>query len=143
MEKLIVKENQGTYSSPQLRTTFIALDKSAEGEERFVGTAALEESDLPILQELKPWLASVLVVPEYRGKGCSSRLLDEVEKLAYKLGYETLYLHTNRQSPAFKIYLYRGWTVLQEIELDGHKATVMSLKIKPPKDEIDSLIPII
>lgn len=46
-------------------------------------------------KELTPWYATMYVKKEYRGKGYSRILNDEIIKEAKKLGYNKVYLKTN------------------------------------------------
>ena len=58
-----------------------------------VGTASLIFDDLEG-DPRNPWLASVYVPPEHRGKGIASALVGVVEDAARRLGYARLYLFT-------------------------------------------------
>ena len=54
--------------------TFVLFDDDVP-----VGTASLVASDLPSRPDLTPWLASVLVRPQFRGRGYSAPLVKHVE----------------------------------------------------------------
>ncbi len=64
---------------------------------------------LPLFDDLEgdprnPWLASVFVPAEQRGKGIASALVAAIEDAARRLGYPTLYLFTTsaaRSTPAW------------------------------------------
>lgn len=84
----------------QSEETFVLLE-----DDIVVGTASLVNSDLPSRPDLKPWLASVLVLPPFRGKGYSAPLVRRVEEAA-KLSATTLWLYT---WSAETIYLKLGW----------------------------------
>src|SRR5262249_51069057 len=87
-------------------TTFVAL-----GEGRPVGSASLLVSDLEGWERLSPWLASVYVVPERRGRGVGGRLVRRVVEEAQTLGQPNLYLWTAGQ----RAYYERlGWVVLEQ-----------------------------
>ena len=68
-----------------------------------VGTASLVTNDLPTRPDLTPWLASVLVRPEFRGRGYSARLVRHVEAAA---GSPILWLYTWTAEP---LYARLGW----------------------------------
>ena len=51
-------------------TVFVAM-----ADDRLVGTASLTVDDMESRPELTPWLASVFVLPEWRGQGIASRLV--------------------------------------------------------------------
>jgi predicted N-acetyltransferase YhbS len=60
---------------------------------RMVGTASLLFDDLEG-DPRNPWLASVFVPAEQRGKGIASALVVAIEDAAMRLGYPQLYLFT-------------------------------------------------
>ena len=51
------------------------------------------EDDIDV--EYTPWYATIYVKKEYRGKGYSKILNDEILKEAKRLGYNTIYLKTD------------------------------------------------
>jgi predicted N-acetyltransferase YhbS len=57
--------------------TFVLFDDDVQ-----VGTASLIANDLPSRPDLTPWLASVLVRPQFRGRGYSAPLVKHVEGAA-------------------------------------------------------------
>jgi len=70
-----------------------------------VGTASLVNHDLSSRPDLTPWLASVLVLPPFRGKGYSAALVRRVEEAAI-LSTTTLWLYTWSAEP---VYAKLGW----------------------------------
>ena len=80
--------------------TFVLLDDNVP-----VGTASLVNNDLPSRPDLTPWLASVLVLPPFRGKGYSAPLVRRVEQAAI-LSATTLWLYTWSAEP---VYAKLGW----------------------------------
>lgn len=67
-----------------------------EGGE-FVGTCLVDNEDMGVHPENKPWLASVYVVPERRGQGYATRMLERILPM-----YPILHLWTfNRELAAF------------------------------------------
>jgi predicted N-acetyltransferase YhbS len=80
--------------------TFVLYDNDVP-----VGTASLVVSDLPSRPELTPWLASVLVRPEFRGRGYSAPLVRHVEAAAASMA-STLWLYTWTAEP---LYAHLGW----------------------------------
>jgi predicted N-acetyltransferase YhbS len=71
-----------------------------------VGTASLVNSDLKSRPDLTPWLASVLVRPEFRGRGYSPLLVKHVEDCAGAAAVSTLWLYTWTAEP---LYARLGW----------------------------------
>ena len=86
------------------------------------GDEDLTEEDLPGLASLTPWLASVYVVPEWRGQGMGSALVEAVTELAQTLNVPRLYLFTPGQE-AF--YVRLGWSILKQVEHHEQPGVVM------------------
>lgn len=87
-----------TQTAPE--ETFILYDGDVP-----VGTASLVLNDLPSRPELTPWLASVVVRPEFRGRGYSAPLVRHVEKVAASMA-SILWLYTWTAEP---LYARLGW----------------------------------
>lgn len=81
-----------------------------------VGTASLTATDLEERSDLTPWLASVFVVPDARGRGHAARLVAAVEAAARAAGIPTLWLYTNT---AERTYAQIGWEAVETVERDG------------------------
>ena len=79
----------------QAEETFVLLEDNLP-----VGRASLVDNDLPPRQDLTPWLASVLVLPPFRGKGYSAPLVRRVEQAA-ALTAATLWLYTWSAEPVY------------------------------------------
>ena len=67
----------------------------AEVEGKLVGCYALLLNDINSRQDLFPWFAYLYILPEYRGKGIASQLLQHGQNIAKQLHFEALYLETN------------------------------------------------
>jgi predicted GNAT family acetyltransferase len=68
-----------------------------------VGTANVLATTLTH-KHLSPWLSSVIVPPEHRGKGIASVLALSAASEASRLGFDTIYLFTPRNEA-----LYAAW----------------------------------
>jgi N-acetylglutamate synthase-like GNAT family acetyltransferase len=101
----------------EVPTSFVAVM-----DRQVVGVACLVDYDVESKKDLTPWLASVLVVPEYRRRGIGSRLSERVSEEANRLGYEALYLITTNK---IDFYARLGWSVLTATEHFGRPATIM------------------
>jgi N-acetylglutamate synthase-like GNAT family acetyltransferase len=101
----------------EVPTSFVAVM-----DRRVVGVACLVEYDVESRKDLTPWLASVLVVPEYRRRGIGSRLSERVAKEANRLGFAALYLITTDKAD---FYARLGWFALAATEHFGRRATIM------------------
>jgi GNAT superfamily N-acetyltransferase len=102
--------------------TFVALENG-----QVLGTASLDQSDLPPRPDFSPWLASVYVVPEARGLGLGSLLVQKIEYEAAKQVYAKIYLHTFDRED---FYLKRGWKTLESLHYWEHELVVMVKDIK-------------
>ena len=96
---------------------FVALDDA----DAIVGTASLTFDDL-VGDPRNPWLASVFVPPEQRGKGIASALVRTVEDAARRFGYASLYLFTASAGP---LYAGLGWRALEQRDYRGERIQVM------------------
>jgi GNAT superfamily N-acetyltransferase len=85
----------------QVPTTVVAV----EGEEP-LGSASLLEADLDDWDHLSPWLASVFVRPDCRGRGLGQALVTRAVEEAAALGVGVLYLFTAGQ---VGFYEKLGW----------------------------------
>jgi predicted N-acetyltransferase YhbS len=95
----------------------VALDDAGS----MVGTASLLFDDLEG-DPRNPWLASVFVPAEQRGKGIASALVVAIEDAARRLGYPTLYLFT---TSAARLYAGLGWRALEQRDYRGEHIQVM------------------
>jgi GNAT superfamily N-acetyltransferase len=80
--------------------TFVLFDDDVP-----VGTASLVTNDLPSRPDLTPWLASVVVRPQSRGRGYSASLIKHVE-VAAASSVPFLWLYTWTAEP---LYARLGW----------------------------------
>jgi putative acetyltransferase len=76
-----------------------------------VGTVNLIENDDDQRTHLRPWLAALVVIPGYRGRGIGSQLVRELAGHAASLGYSSVYLGTD--NPGF--YARLGATVREQV----------------------------
>jgi N-acetylglutamate synthase-like GNAT family acetyltransferase len=105
----------------QVPTALIATVDNA-----VVGVACLVECDLDSHAHLTPWLASVLVLPEYRGKGIGSALSERLAAEAAFLGFPSLFLFTfDKQS----MYTRLGWTTIDRGEHARRPVCVMARRL--------------
>lgn len=106
-------------------TTFVALD--ADG--RAIGSVTLSEHDMPDHAEFAiygPWIGGTFVVPEARGRGVGSALMQHAVGEAKRWGIECLYLYT---SSAERFYAALGWTTVALVKYENEDNTVMSLDL--------------
>ncbi len=97
-------------------TMLIAIER-----EIILGTAALVEADMDTHPELSPWLASVYIKEDQRGRGLGKKLVQALMDFARGQELAQLYLFTPDQS-AF--YAALGWKTLA---LESYRDTPVTL----------------
>jgi GNAT superfamily N-acetyltransferase len=100
--------------------TFVAVDG-----ETLLGSASLVDDDLETRPELTPWLASVYVAPEHRGRGVASALVKRVVAEAGAAGISRLYLWTTDQE---RLYARLGWVPVERMRFQGEDILVMAIE---------------
>lgn len=101
--------------TPEQRVATIAGRTARVGLEQCVvalidgepaGTASLVAKDTDSRPDLSPWLASLYVVPHFRGTGIAPVLVKAVEAAAWRAGHPRLWLFTDGQ---VDLYASLGW----------------------------------
>lgn len=80
--------------------TFVALEGDVP-----VGSVTLYENDLKG-ESVTPWMGSLVVAPEHRGRGIGRALIRFICGFARGMGYDTLYLRTEHTSEYYELL---GW----------------------------------
>ena len=75
---------------------------------------------------MSPWLASVFVSPENRGKGVGSKLVIRVMEKAKEAGIPVLYLFTPDKEG---FYQKLGWQTISKEAYRGQLVTVMQVNL--------------
>lgn len=99
LDKIV--QNFKSTSETEWPVTFVAIEGG-----RCVGTVSIFGNDLKTQSELKPWLAAIIVSPEFRKQGIGSALISRACSVAKALGYGILYLRTEH---AAQYYERLGW----------------------------------
>lgn len=94
-------------------TTFIALD----GVE-LMGSVCIVEFDMDTRKDLKPWVAGLLVAPEYRKQGVGSALMKEVMSFAANIGLQ-----------AESLYMNLGWSTIDNAIYEGEHVAIMASRV--------------
>jgi GNAT superfamily N-acetyltransferase len=118
---------RSTAQKGRIPITFLAL-----ANEIPVGSASLVTTDMSILEQLSPWLASVYVKPGFRNAGIGSKLVLRAMREARSLQIPVLYLYTPDKQ-AF--YIRLGWRERETRDYYGFQMTVMQHELQPPCDE--------
>lgn len=74
---------------------------------------------------LTPWIRGLYVRESARRRGYGSLLLSRCETWAGALGHGNLYLYTERDSGAERLYTRTGWQLLRHDFYDGIEVSVM------------------
>lgn len=96
---------------------------AVEGDE-LLGTAALVAADMDSHPELSPWLASVYIREDQRGRGLGKQLVQALMDFAGQQGLKKLYLFTPDQEG---FYARLGWQTLQQELYRDTPVTIMQL----------------
>jgi GNAT superfamily N-acetyltransferase len=105
----------------QIPTTFVSLFGGI-----LLGSASLMAHDMDTRMDLSPWLASLYVLPENRGQGIGTALVQRVIEEAKELSVETLYLFTPDRKGFFASL---GWSEIEHTEYREQKVVIMALHI--------------
>jgi GNAT superfamily N-acetyltransferase len=103
-------------------TTRIALVDGA-----LAGSVSLLANDHSRIRKWSPWLASLLVLPPFRGRGIGAALVREAVAIAARFGIERLYLYTD---DAAAFYARLGWTMVERLDHDGIEVDVMGIDVR-------------
>ena len=102
--------------------TYIALDGDIP-----VGFCTLLLKD-DIRPDLGPWIADLVIHPEYQKRGFGKILLGTTVEKAKELGFKKLYLFTF--DPAIPEYYQRfGWKKIGMDEFKSHPVTLMDVEL--------------
>ena len=93
----------------------------ATSEDRLVGSASILAATLTH-PHLTPWLSSVFVPPEMRGRSIASALSLRAADEAARLGFKTLYLFTPHSE---SLYARLGWKTFDRTVHNGQPLTLM------------------
>jgi GNAT superfamily N-acetyltransferase len=96
----------------------------AEVDGEFAGSVSLLESDDLDTRDWSPWLASLLVLPQFRRRGLGGRLVRRCVDTARGLGISTLYLYTD---DAAAWYARLGWSRVARTSMHGVEVDVMAI----------------
>ncbi len=116
---------------PVIPTTFVALADDGA----LLGSCSLLENDHEEIREYSPWLASLYVLEEQRGRGVGSALTRRVVAEAAALGVAKLYLYVR---DAQRFYESLGWRVCARYAFGELEVDVMS--IEPRADSTASVV---
>lgn len=114
-----IERMQRYLSDAPIPSMLIAVEN-----DQVLGTAALVEADMDSHPELTPWLASVYIREDQRGRGLGKKLVKALMDFAGQQGLPRLYLFTPDQAP---FYTNLGWQLLAEETYRDTSVTLMTL----------------
>ncbi len=91
------------YNREKLPIALVALNAESE----VLGTISLKQESLGSEYGFTPWAAAMVVQPAYRRRGVGNALIEAIENLGKRLGFDALYASTDSASG---ILLKRNWT---------------------------------
>ena len=112
-----VERLNASLEKSSLPTTFVALQ-----DDTLLGSASLVRQTITH-RHLSPWLSSVYVDPQHRGRGIASALVGRVEKAAAEMGSEKIYLFTPSSE---RLYASLGWELIEYSKYNELKLAIMS-----------------
>jgi GNAT superfamily N-acetyltransferase len=114
------RENLAIHTAgTAIPTTRIALVDGG-----LAGSVSLLANDHSRIRRWSPWLASLLVLPEFRGRGIGAALVREAVAIAARFGIGRLYLYTDDAAP---FYARLGWSMEERVDMEGGPVEVMSI----------------
>lgn len=105
----------GSLQTDDLPLTVVALESG-----RLLGSATLNRQTITH-PHLSPWLSSVFVSAEERGRGIASALIGRIEE-ASRLGFDTAHLFTPKSEA---LYARLGWQTLERAIVRDTAVTIM------------------
>jgi predicted N-acetyltransferase YhbS len=104
----------------------VSLVALSEDDGSLVGSASVVAVTLTH-KHLSPWLSSVVVPAEHRGKGIASRLTHAAVSEADRLGFDKIYLFTPRNE---SLYARLGWVTFDRSEINGVGVCIMARSVR-------------
>lgn len=90
--------------------------------EQVAGSVSVLCGDCEACTDLDPWLASLYVFPECRGRGHAGRLIEAAIHLAEKAGEKELHVFTESAADLFRRH---GFTTLERTTLHGKPIEIL------------------
>lgn len=127
-----LRTHTGTRTIP---TTLLALDG-----DRWLGTVSLLENDHDRIRDYSPWLATLVVREDMRGRGIGAALVRRCVEDAGALGVATLYLYC--VAALVEYYARLGWAVVARVQVfavaGGEDVFVMAFECSAPQHGINA-----
>jgi len=102
----------------------------AEDDGAWLGSVSLLHDDHEQIRGWSPWLTSLYVCPQARGRGVGARLVGHCVAHAARLGVRRLYLYC--EAAMVPWYRALGWEEHTRLQLGPLAVTVMQIDPPPP-----------
>lgn len=122
--EVALREFESQRADGTLPLSLVAIE-----QDELLGMVSIIFDDLPGYERLNPWLASLLVVPEHRGKRIGSRLVHEAERLLARNNITKAYLFTESARSFFDKL---GWLALQSATCNGISVSILKKNFSKP-----------
>ena len=114
-----IERLNSAHDRERLPISLVALSDDGNS---LLGTANVLATTLTH-KHLSPWLSSVTVPPEHRGKSVASALSLAAASEAGRLGFGTIYLFTPRSE---SLYARLGWVTFDRVILNETSLAIMA-----------------
>jgi L-amino acid N-acyltransferase YncA len=88
-----------------------------------IGTASLIAHDMRTRLDITPWVASVYLLPSYRGRGVGVALCRRAVREAHRLGFRRIYLFTDDKADFYK---KQAWKEIRQSAYRRKIVTIMA-----------------
>jgi GNAT superfamily N-acetyltransferase len=93
---------------------------------RMTGVVSLIHGDCEARTDLDPWLASLYVVPEFRGRGYAHDLIDAAIRHASAAGVKALHVFTESAEELFQRH---GFTEVERTTMHGQPIVILKREL--------------
>ena len=125
-KEVALADFQSETAKSAIPTTWVIHDRA----DTPMGSISLVKDDLPGYPDLNPWLASLYVFPDFRGRGLGRILVQKALDAVHQARFPNVYLFTEDQVPFFSRF---GFVVHRPAQANGHVVTIMKWKAEVEK----------
>jgi len=124
-----VREFEAMAAPDSADLTWVAFGGTGRTADDVLGSVSLvANDDLAGWAHVTPWLASLYVRPDERGKGVAAALITDALAVARGRGHEYIHLFTSGRED---YWARHGWRIIATVDAAGHSATVMARATNP------------
>ena len=112
-DKLDLTEIVNNFKNIYTNEEILPIGYACFDDDKLVGFCTLRKDNLKKHTDIFPWICSVMIFDEERHKGYGTKMIGLVSEEAKKLGYDKVYLWTDK-APDF--YKKIGFTYVMQVE---------------------------